>query len=624
VSTPTEGPIRTTPAAGALGAARDEARRRRAAGEASVVVDLAPGDYILDGPLQLDQRDSHTTWRASARGARLLGGARLTGFEPIRDDAVRARLPAEAKDHVLQVDLAAHGVTDLGEPTTGGLELFFDGEALTLARWPTEGFTKVTGLVGGDPVDVRGTKGDRTGRFFADPERLDAWAQESDPWVHGYWFWDWADERHRVTAIDAATGRIDVAEPYHRYGYRVGQWFYGYNLLCELSRPGEYYVDRETSILYLWPPAPVEGAEILVSTSTGLVEVEGATGVTFEGLAFEAARGTAVTLTSTTQCRVDSCSFRNLGSWAVRVAGGETTTVAGCHIESTGDGGVFLDGGDRPTLTPGGHVVEDCRIHGIGRINRMYQPAVQLVGVGHTCRHNHLHDMPHMAVQFAGNDHVIECNDIERVCTESNDAGAIYSGRDWTWRGTVIRYNRFRDIQGFEGRGCVGVYLDDMLCGTHVHGNLFWRVTRATMIGGGRDCLFENNVYVDCEPCVHLDARAMNWAAYHVDTTMKERLDAMPVDSALWRERYPELARIWEDEPAAPKGNLVRRNVCQRGAFDGVRDDARDYIDLADNLVADDVGFAGTPPESFALRPDSPAWDLGFEAIPEERIGPRR
>jgi hypothetical protein len=298
--------------------------------------------------------------------------------------------------------------------------------------------------------------------------------------------------------------------------------------------------------------------------------------------------------------------------------------VAGCHIESTGDGGVFLDGGDRPTLTPGGHVVEDCRIHGIGRINRMYQPAVQLVGVGHTCRHNHLHDMPHMAVQFAGNDHVIECNDIERVCTESNDAGAIYSGRDWTWRGTVIRYNRFRDIQGFEGRGCVGVYLDDMLCGTHVHGNLFWRVTRATMIGGGRDCLFENNVYVDCEPCVHLDARAMNWAAYHVDTTMKERLDAMPVDSALWRERYPELARIWEDEPAAPKGNLVRRNVCQRGAFDGVRDDARDYIDLADNLVADDVGFAGTPPESFALRPDSPAWDLGFEAIPEERIGPRR
>jgi hypothetical protein len=86
-----------------------------------------------------------------------------------------------------------------------------------------------------------------------------------------------------------------------------------------------------------------------------------------------------------------------------------------------------------------------------------------------------------MAVQFAGNDHVIEFNDVHHVCLESNDAGAVYSGRDWTWRGTVIRFNKFWEITGFEDRGCVGVYLDDMLCGTHVHGNLFWRVTRATV-----------------------------------------------------------------------------------------------------------------------------------------------
>ena len=33
-------------------------------------------------------------------------------------------------------------------------------------------------------------------------------------------------------------------------------------------------------------------------------------------------------------------------------------------------------------------------------------------------------------------------------------------------RGTVIRHNYLHDISGFEGRGCVGVYLDDMFCGT--------------------------------------------------------------------------------------------------------------------------------------------------------------
>ncbi|HCL28722.1 MAG TPA: hypothetical protein DIC52_09835 [Candidatus Latescibacteria bacterium] len=243
----------------------------------------------------------------------------------------------------------------------------------------------------------------------------------------------------------------------------------------------------------------------------------------------------------------------------------------------------------------------------------MYQPAVQIVGVGQRVAHNHIHDAPHMAVQFAGNDHVIEFNDVHHVCLESNDAGAVYSGRDWTWRGTVIRFNKFWEITGFEDRGCVGVYLDDMLFGTHVHGNLFWRVTRATVIGGGQDCVFENNVY----------ARAMNWAAYHVATTMKQRLDEMPIQDPVWARKYPELLRIWEDEPAAPKGNIIRHNVSQGGDFDGVRADAARYVELTGNLVADDVEFSGRPPHSFALRRDSPAWALGFEAIPEDRIGPR-
>lgn len=617
-----------SPASGSLDKIRDAVRKRLAAADAptdGLVVELSAGDYPLRDALLFDEHDSgRVTWRArKGEQVRWLGGVTLNGWQPVTDPDALKRLAPEARDHVRQVNLGNHGITDFGDPASGGLELFFDGQPLSLARWPKEDFTKVTGLVGGNPVDVRGTKGDLDGRFFADIDRLDRWAAETDPWVHGYWFWDWADERHRVTAIDAATGQIDVDEPYHRYGYRVGQWFYGYNLLCELTQPGEWYLDRETGDLFLWPPGLVEGAEVVVSTADTLVNVANVQGLTLDGITFEYARSTAITIADSRSCRIRDCTVRNVGGWAVRVEGGADVSVSGCHIHATGDGGVFLDGGDRAALEAAGHVVEDCHIHHYGRINRMYQPAVQLTGVGQICRHNHIHDAPHMAVQFAGNDHVIEFNDIHHVCEESNDAGAVYSGRDWTWRGTVIRYNRFCHITGFEDRGCVGVYLDDMLCGTHVHGNLFYRVTRATMIGGGRDCLFENNVYVDCEPCVHLDARAMNWAAYHVDTTMKERLDAMPVGDALWVERYPELARIWKDEPAAPTGNVVRRNVCQGGTFDGVRDDAREFIDLSDNVVSDDVGFEGTPPNSFRLQADSSAWQMGFQEIPEDRIGPR-
>ena len=172
-----------------------------------------------------------------------------------------------------------------------------------------------------------------------------------------------------------------------------------------------------------------------------------------------------------------------------------------------------------------------------------------------------------------------------------------------------------------EGRGCVGVYLDDMFCGTRIYGNVFYRVTRAAFIGGGRDCEVVNNLFVDCEPALHIDARALTWASYHVDTTMKERLEAMPYRSALWRGRYPVLAGILEDEAAAPKGNVVTRNVCWGGRWDGVAGEARAYVDLSGNVVDIDPLFLAEPPSSFELAENSPAWGKGFEPIPLREIG---
>jgi hypothetical protein len=168
----------------------------------------------------------------------------------------------------------------------------------------------------------------------------------------------------------------------------------------------------------------------------------------------------------------------------------------------------------------------------------------------------------------------------------------------------------------------VGVYLDDMFCGTSIYGNVFCRVTRAAFIGGGRDCRVENNIFVDCQPALHIDARAMGWAGYHVDTTMTQRLKAMPYKSELWQKRYPGLTAILEDEPAAPKGNVVARNVCAGGKWDGVYNQARPYVTLSDNFVTEEPIFAGRTQQDFRLSDDSPAYKVGFEPIPFERIGP--
>ncbi len=630
-STETDGPFAT------LERARDEIRKIKGAGEmpaGGVTVELRGGVYQREQPFELKAEDSGSfdapvVYRArqvedsrnEGEEVRLVGGKTVTGFEPVTDPAILGRLAPEARGNVLQANLKGLGITDFGEVKGGGLELFFEDKPMMLARWPNEGFVKIVGLVGGDPVDVRGTKGDKIGKFMYEGDQPKQWVEEKDTWVHGYWFWDWADQRHKVESIDTEQRVISVVPPYHGYGYRVGQWFYGLNILAELDQPGEWYLDRESGVLYFWPPASIEDGQPTVSVIETLVKMEGVEHVAFRGITFEAARGTAITISDGAHNRIVGCTLRNLGSWAVTISGGAHNGVVGCDIYETGNGGISLSGGDRQILEPAGHYAENNHIHHYGRWNRMYQPAISISGVGNRASHNLIHNAPHMALSFGGNDHLIEFNEIHSVCYESNDAGAIYSGRDWTMRGTVIRHNYLHHISGFEGRGCVGVYLDDMFCGTTIYGNLFYRVTRAAFIGGGRDNLVENNIFVDCQPSLHIDARAMGWAGYHVDTTMKERLLAMPYKEPPWSERYPELVNIWEDEPAAPKGNIVARNISQGGKWDGVRDEARRYVTFENNLVDKDAGFVEPPPGNFQLRDDSPAYGLGFKPIPIEKIG---
>ena len=188
-------------------------------------------------------------------------------------------------------------------------------------------------------------------------------------------------------------------------------------------------------------------------------------------------------------------------------------------------------------------------------------------------------------------------------------------------RGTVIRYNYLHDITGFRGRGCIGIYLDDMFCGTIIFGNLFYRVTRAAFIGGGRDTTIENNIFVECHPAVHIDARATGWASYHVDTTMKERLEAMPYQQPPWSTRYPKLVGIWEDAPAVPKGNIVARNVCWGGHWDEIDATVQPYLIVEGNLIDQDAHFVDPEGLNFQLRDDSPVYQLGFQRIPIEAIG---
>lgn len=555
-----------------------------------VVVELRGGVYSRTVPFELAAIDSGTAaspiiYRAAAGETVVIDGGRAVDtFGPVADPAILARLPAEARGHVVEADLRALSIDDFGPVGSGGLELFGDGRPMTLARWPNRGFVTIGELTGDEPLEIRGIVGNKVGAFRYEGERPARWLAEPQPWLHGYFFWDWSDMREPIAHIDPASHVIALAPPYHQYGYRKGQWYYAFNLLAELDEPGEWYLDRATGRLYWWRPDA--DAHARVSIASQLVTLDGVDHIELHGLTFSTVRGTAIAIHGGSHDVVAGCTVRATGGWAVTIDGASESGVADSVIEDTGLGGISLSGGDRKTLTPGHDFVTGTQLHDLARWKRTLTPAIDVHGVGQVVAHNRIERLPHEAIAFAGNDHVIEANEIGHVCEETIDAGAIYAGRDWTMRGTVIRNNFLHDINGLDGRGANGVYLDDELSGTTVSNNIFVDVSLAVFVGGGRDNVVSRNIFDHCATAVRVDARGLGWAASTNDASMIPPLTAMPYRSAAWAARYPRLPSILDDDPAAPKGNRIFENILGEHVLDNVEANAKPFVTTERNLMA--------------------------------------
>ncbi len=627
----TDGPVAT------LERARDlvrELKRTKGLSNGGLVVELQAGVYELGQNFLLTSEDSGTaecpiTYRATqGKEVRLVAGRVIKGFKPVTDPAILSRLVPEARGKVLQTDLKAQGITQYPPMVSStswassdpGLEVFFADEPMTLSRWPNEGYTHIVDVKGPTHIDnqINVTK---EGIFTYEGDRPSRWIGEPDLMTNGFWMYDWADQRFRVQSIDTSNRTITLENPpFHVYGYRRGQWYYIYNALSEIDRPGEWYLDRQNGILYFWPPKPINRGKVMVSILRDMVTMQDVSYVNLQGLTLECAQASGFNVTGGQCSRILGCTLRNLGGSGVNIVGGYKHEVFGCDMYNLGNGGVNINAGDRATLAPAMHNVENCHIYKFGRWNPIKQPAVSLDGVGSRVAHNLFNDAPHMAIYLNGNDMTIEYNEIHSVVYESNDAGVIYGGRDWTMRGNQIRHNYIHDIYGFESRGCIGIYFDDQFSSANIFGNVFYRVPMATHMGGGRDITIENNIYVDCTPAISVDARGLGWHSYGV-TTLTDRLNAVPYQSEPWRSRYPELVNILQEDPMAPRNIQVARNICVGGNWKIVEDKASPGVTFKDNLLDQDPLFVYAKNHNYNLRLNSPAWKLGFKPIPFDKIG---
>ena len=566
---------------------------RSAGHESAITIWLRGGTYTRSTTFALSAEDSGTAsapvvYRAvTGETVRIIGGKAIRGFKKWRGS-------------ILQTNLLQQGVTNFGEMTSrgfgrshvAGLELFFAGRPMTLARWPNRGWAHIGAA----------TPEKSTDHFAFDGDRPTRWAKSPDAWVYGYWTYDWADSYQHVASIDVATHTLRTSPPAPPHYYKPGQRWRVVNVLEELDEPGEWYLDRMAGILYFWPPAPIRSAEAAVSMlDKPLIAINGASHLKFQDIHFELTRGDAVIMTGGTHDVISHSQFANIGNRAVTIEGGTENGVEDSEIRDTGDGGILLDGGDRKTLTPGGNFAVRNHIHDISRWQRTYSPAILMRGVGNRALGNTIDHAPHNAILVNGNDHLIESNDIHSVAMETGDVGAYYLGRDWTERGNTVRGNFFHNL----GTGDVNaVYLDDCASGSIITGNVIREAHRGVMIGGGRDNLIAGNKFLGCDMAVHFDARGLGWAHTWfdgTDPTLFDHLRAMPYQQEPWRSRYPQLLTLTSDDPAVPKGNVIRDNQSW----------CKTWIAYYDHLKESDVTLSNnsvnTPP-----APWDPDWVKGI------------
>eukprot|EP01043_Picozoa_sp_COSAG02_P042225 COSAG02_NODE_3571_length_6533_cov_8.215981_4_plen_779_part_00 len=231
----------------------------------------------------------------------------------------------------------------------------------------------------------------------------------------------------------------------------------------------------------------------------------------------------------------------------------------------------------------------------------------------------------------------------------------------------------------------IGIYIDDNEGGVAVIGNIFYRVQRAFNSNCGGDFNISNNLFVSCQEAIHQGGNNLTGSRA---AALLAGLEKFPFRSVRWQQHYPSLAKfkdwtVGDDPPGGcldgPLNNSLATNVivnfskpfywgececCSNGYHRGdmahrrwlpgfcnhqsnpkacpnepnvggmfalptawLNDTMHFIIKPGSNAIIPDPHFVSSNIETdlnFAFRPSSPAFNLGWEPIPEDQIGPSR
>jgi hypothetical protein len=649
----TDGPLAT------LSRARDVLRRLRAREdrERGATVMVRGGTYHLAQPLLVGPDDSGSAAAPVIYCAYPGEQVTLSGGRPIRNWR-----KGEGALYVADLDGAQQGNAQFRQLFAAGRRQIrartpnFDPQNPRTGGWLFVASPEELGLEAAPPA---------RDRFHFRPGELQRWPRSPAPEIHVFPAWGWVNAILSVERIDPDKHVVHVTNRNCTQELRPGNRYFVANVFEALDAPGEWFLDRPAGRVYWWPEGEsLVSQGVVAPVLDRILEIAGQPAeepspeedretkprwvehLVFRGFTFRHTRyslempsvyspnDAAITLARARHCLIEDCRFEGVGGYAVRMSDFcDENHVLHNTVIDAGQGGVLLMGSDSEKQ-PKRNVIAGNRIERCGGIWKHVAGVYVTTGGDNRIAHNTVTDVPRYGISLksygpgaASHGNVVEYNRLVRTNLETNDTGAIETlGRDREDTGNVIRGNLILDSVGLKttesGEMLTpyytwGIYLDDYSSGTTVVDNVVARTFRGSLhVHLGRNNVFENNVLVDGhEQQLECNGRefmrnnrfAGNIVYFHQGNLIRIRAWDENVLSRCDRNLYWQVGRdlAQVDEPVTPLGPLAK---WQAAGFD------------RHSLVADPL-FVDPQHDDYRLRPESPAFQLGFKPIDLSKTG---
>ncbi len=165
-----------------------------------VTILMGPGRYELSRTLELTAEDAMAdrsiTIKPAGSGEVIMAGSTTLPSDVWTDfvsPGATEKVNDSAKGNIKQINLRALGISDYGVMSEKGfsvpvmpteMELFYNDERMTLARWPNEGKAQYGKVIDNGSVPRTRDYSRRPGVLEFDNERISNWVNAKDSWLH--------------------------------------------------------------------------------------------------------------------------------------------------------------------------------------------------------------------------------------------------------------------------------------------------------------------------------------------------------------------------------------------------------------------------------------------------------